>query len=113
VDDRAPTVSDLVARFQLRRRATTDAFRAGVRLARTGVVTVTSVAPESVHAEVRDPSVLAVELYVDNGSLVGQCPCLAAAHSVCRHQVAVAHAVWVERRRHPGRNRSTAPDDQS
>lgn len=96
--DRAPSVSDLVARFQLRRRASTEAFRSGVRIARTGCVTITGIEPRVVSADVRDPSTLHVELYVDNDSLVGRCPCPAAVHSVCRHQVAVAHAVWVSRR---------------
>jgi uncharacterized Zn finger protein len=99
VDDRAPTVSDLVARFQLRRRAPTEAFRTGVRLARTGVVNIASLEPDRVRAEVHDPDPLPVELYVEQGSLVGRCPCPAAAHSVCRHQVAVAHALWESRRR--------------
>jgi uncharacterized Zn finger protein len=100
VDDRAPTVSDLVARFQLRRRAPTEAFRAGVSLARSGLVDIAALEPDLVRAEVRDPNPLDVELYVEHGALVGRCPCPAAAHSVCRHQVAVAHALWVNRRRY-------------
>jgi uncharacterized Zn finger protein len=103
LEDQAPTVSYLVARFQLRRRAPTEAFRAGVGLARSGFVSIASIAADQVHAEVRDPSPLAVDLYVERGSLVGRCPCPAATHSVCRHQVAVAHAVWANRRhRAPG-----------
>lgn len=93
------TVSQLIARFQLRRRASTDAFHTGVRLATWGDVTVMSVTPDLVHGQVRDPSVLHVQLYVDNGALVGRCPCPAATHSVCWHQVAVAHAVWTDLRR--------------
>lgn len=100
MDDRAPTVSDLVARFQLRRRAPTEAFRSGVRLARTSAVTIAGIEPALVRAEVHDPNPLPVELYVEHGSLVGRCPCPAAAHSVCRHQVAVAHALWADRRRY-------------
>jgi uncharacterized Zn finger protein len=96
----ATTVNGLVARFQLRRRAPTDAFRAGVKLARVGAVNILSLAPTAVRAEVRDAGLLAVELHVDRGSLVGHCRCAAASHSVCRHQVAVAHAVWADRRRY-------------
>jgi uncharacterized Zn finger protein len=113
VDDRAPSVGDLVARFQLRRRASTEAFRTGVRLVRSGDVTVISVAAESVHAEVRDRSLLAVELYVDDSSLVGRCPCSAAEHGICGHQVAVAHAVWVDLRRHRGRGVGDTQDERS
>ena len=102
MNDQAPTVSDLVARFQLRRRASTEAFRAGVRLARCGDVTVGDIAPNGVSAEVRDPHPMRVELHVESGALVGNCPCSVAAHGVCRHQVAVAHSIWVSLRRYPG-----------
>jgi uncharacterized Zn finger protein len=98
MDDQVPTVSDLVARFQLRRRASTEAFRTGVRIARTGFVRITGLTSDQVQAQVRDPNPLQVELQVEHGALVGRCPCAAAVHSVCRHQVAVAHAVWAERR---------------
>jgi uncharacterized Zn finger protein len=101
VDDQAPTVSELVAHFQLRCRASTEAFSAGVRLARTGFVSITGLAGDRVHAEVRDPNPLHVELHVELGSLIGHCPCAAAEHSVCRHQVAVAHTVWAEQRNLP------------
>jgi uncharacterized Zn finger protein len=109
----AVSVSDLVARFQLRRRASTQAFRSGVRLQRTGFVTVADVAPDLVRAKVRDPSPLQVELRVEGGSLVGRCPCPAAAHSVCRHQVAVAHAMWVGQRRRPDRSFRNAQGNPS
>lgn len=97
---RATSVSGLVARFQLRRRAPTDAFRAGVKLARLGAVKILDLSATQVRAAVRDTRLLAVELRVEKGSLVGHCPCPAASHSVCRHQVAVAHAVWIDRRRY-------------
>lgn len=103
MDDRAATVSDLVARFQLRRRASTEAFRTGVRLARSGFVTLADVTEDEVRAEVRDPQPLSVGLYIEHGSLVGRCPCAAAVHSVCPHQVAVAHQLWVHNRRYPRR----------
>jgi uncharacterized Zn finger protein len=110
VDDQAPTVGDLVARFQLRRRAPTEAFRTGVRLARSGLVSIATIASDRVQAEVRDPNPLAVDLYVEHGTLVGHCPCPAATHSVCRHQVAVAHAVWASRR-HRAQDGEAAPRD--
>jgi uncharacterized Zn finger protein len=100
VDDRPTTVSDLVARFQLRRRASTETFRTGVRLARSGLVTLADVTAEEVRAEVCDPAPLSVKLYVELGSLAGRCPCPAGVHTVCPHQVAVAHHLWVRNRRH-------------
>ena len=106
-------ITDLIARFQLRRRASTEAFRSGVRLARTGVVELVDVTADRVRADVRDPEPLRVELGVDNASLVGQCPCTAAVDSVCRHEVAVAHAVWVHLRRHAGRAVGDPPEDVS
>ena len=102
MENRAPSVGELVARFQLRRRASTDAFHDGVRLARSGLVTITAVAPDLVTADVRDSRPLQVALSVEAGSLVGRCPCPAATHSICRHQVAVAHKLWVSRRRYRG-----------
>lgn len=101
-----PTVSDLVRTFQLRRRASTESFRAGVQLARTGVVTVAEVSDELVRADVSDPAPLPVELYVEDTTLVGRCPCQVAAQGICPHQVAVAHTLWVSgRTQSPGRTR--------
>jgi uncharacterized Zn finger protein len=96
-----PTVSHLVARFQLRRRASSEAFAAGVRLARLGGVSLEDVAADEVTATVRDPEPLLVRIVVDDNGLVGICPCDAGEASVCRHQVAAAHALWVRNRRHP------------
>jgi uncharacterized Zn finger protein len=90
-----PTVPELVARFDLRRQASTDAFHAGVRLARTGRVSVTNVPSHRVCGVVREHEELSVELYVEDGTLVGRCPCPTAARRVCRHVVALAHAVWI------------------
>jgi uncharacterized Zn finger protein len=98
VQDGMTTVSNLIARFQRRSRAPTDAFHAGVRLAQAGCVQLATVADEQVRAEVRDPSPLTVELHVEGGSLVGSCPCPDSDSDVCRHQVAVAHAVWADMR---------------
>jgi uncharacterized Zn finger protein len=99
----APTVSRLVARYQLRRRADSDAFAEGIRLARHNAVTLELFAPSEVTASVRDPEPLQVRIAVDGDQLVGSCPCEIAAERICRHQVAVAHAVWVRDRRRYGR----------
>lgn len=93
------TVSDLVARFQLRRRAASDTFAAGVRLARLGAVTIDLIAPGELVATVNDPDPLSVRLTIENGALHGTCPCETAEDQVCRHQVAAAHALWVRDRR--------------
>ena len=98
----APTVSRLVARYQLRRRADTDAFAAGIRLARQGAVTLELHSPDEVRGVVQDPAPFAVRIVVDGDQLVGTCPCEEPGR-ICRHQVAVAHAVWVQDRRRFGR----------
>jgi uncharacterized Zn finger protein len=95
----AGTVSDLIARFQLRRRAASDAFAAGVRLARQGDVSLDTVADLEVAGTVQDAQPFFVRIVVDEEGLVGVCPCDAADGSVCRHQVAVAHALWARHRR--------------
>lgn len=93
------TVSGLIARFALRRRATTPAFAEGVRLARLGAVALDQVSPGEVRAQVDDGDTRAVRLFATNGSLRGECSCRAGEDSPCRHQVAVAHVVWVRDRR--------------
>jgi hypothetical protein len=90
----APTVPDLVARFALRQRATTDAFSYGVWLASVGAVLLGEPSDGRVSAMVRDPGPLAVTLVADDEILRGECECQDESLSVCRHQVAVAHAVW-------------------
>jgi uncharacterized Zn finger protein len=96
----APTVSHLVARYQLRRRADTDAFTAGIHLARHGAVTLELIAPSEVVAQVRDPEPLLVRIVADGDQLVGTCPCEVATDRICRHQVATAHALWARDRRY-------------
>lgn len=93
------TVSGLVARFALRRRATTTAFTEGVRLARLGAVSLDQVSPGEVRAQVRDGEDLAVRLFATDGHLHGECTCQTGQDSPCRHQVALAHVVWVRDRR--------------
>jgi uncharacterized Zn finger protein len=98
-----------VARYQLRRRADTDSFTYGIRMARRDAVTFELIAPNEVKAQVRDPETdaepLAVRIVVDGSELAGACPCDVAAERICWHQVAVAHALWARDRRRYGRIR--------
>jgi uncharacterized Zn finger protein len=55
-----------------------------------------------VRAHVQDGDLLEVRVFAADGHLGGECTCPAAAEPPCRHQVAVAHAVWV-RDRHRSR----------
>jgi uncharacterized Zn finger protein len=93
-------VDALVARFDVRRRAVTGEFAAGVRLARQDAVALISEDGDKVVACVRDPDPLAVELRVEDGELAGSCTCAQAATRACRHLVAVEHLLWVRRRQH-------------
>jgi uncharacterized Zn finger protein len=89
-----PTVDELVARFHLRRNASTDAFHGGVRLARARRVSVIDADADRVAAQVYDDHNHVVELRVERGDLVAHCSC-SAATDVCRHAVAVAHLLWM------------------
>ena len=93
------TVSHLVARFQLRRRAPSDSFASGVRLARLGAVTIDLIAPGELRATVKDAVSLPVRIVVDGEKLAGTCPCETAKTRICCHQVAATHALWVHDRR--------------
>jgi uncharacterized Zn finger protein len=93
---RSPTVLDLVGTFQLRRQASTEAFRDGISLARSGSVHVSDIADDSVTGEVLDPKPIPVEITLDGDALRGRCQCRDSEHGVCRHLVAIAHTVWVD-----------------
>jgi uncharacterized Zn finger protein len=93
------TVSALIARFALRRRANTSAFNQGVRLARIGAVTLDQISPGEIRAHVQDGDDLAVRVFAVDDQLLGECPCAFGEPVPCRHQVAVAHVVWVRDRR--------------
>lgn len=98
VAEASVTVADLVARFALRSRASTESFHAGVRLARSGKVTLISVTNAELSAIVSDPQPLEVALHTsDAGELAGRCACGVSFGTVCRHQVAAAHALWAGR----------------
>lgn len=66
-------------------------------------VTLELIAPSEVTATVRDPEPLPVRIAVEGDQLVGTCPCEIAAERICRHPVAIAHAVWARDRRQFGR----------
>jgi uncharacterized Zn finger protein len=93
------TVSGLVGQFQLRRRASTEDFAAGVQLAQRGAVTLDVVTPDRVTAQVVESEPLAVEIRAVGDWLEGSCPCPAGESTVCRHQVAAAHVLWMHIRR--------------
>jgi uncharacterized Zn finger protein len=93
------TVIGLVARFSLRRQATTIAFAEGVRLARLGAVTLDELSPGEVRGQVVDGESLSVRIFAAGGRLLGECPCSPDGHAPCRHQVALAHVVWIKGRR--------------
>jgi hypothetical protein len=38
-------------------------------------------------------------VFAADGHLLGECPCTPSEGPPCRHQVAVAHVVWVKGRR--------------
>ncbi|HET7530359.1 MAG TPA: hypothetical protein VFJ98_05310 [Mycobacteriales bacterium] len=96
---RQPTLAEQVARFQLRRRASTDAFAAGVRLARQGGVRLLDVTTTSATAVVDDATPAAVTLNAVGHLIEGTCDDDVCRGRVCRHQVAVAHELWVRQRR--------------
>lgn len=93
------TIEELVARFELRRRAVTRDFLAGTALAVDGRVRLLLVTADEVTAFVDDDPSREVVLRVDGGDLTGTCTCGAAPpHDACRHAVAAAHALWVHLR---------------
>ena len=99
-DQQLPTsVEELVARFELRRRAVTRDFLAGTALAADGRVRLLLVTAVEVTALVHDDPSREVALRVDGGDLTATCTCGAAPpHDACRHAVAAAHALWVHLR---------------
>jgi uncharacterized Zn finger protein len=90
----AGSLGQLIASFQLRRRAAPEAFQHGVRLANVGAVDILVESDRHLRAEVLDASLETVTLRVEDGALAGDCSCLRGASGICRHQVAAAHALW-------------------
>lgn len=93
------TVSELVARFALRRNADSGEFMAGVWLVSKGAVHLRHLSARALHAVVRDGTPQDVSIVAKGEHLVGDCSCGSAGGQVCRHQVAAAHAVWLQRPR--------------
>ena len=92
--EQAESVTSLVTRFVLRRRADVEAYKAGTRLAYSGAVELVRVEPSRVSAVVHDLTPFDVCLFVDGGQLASACICSSRLF-VCRHAVATAHALWL------------------
>lgn len=92
------TVLTLIARFTLRRHASSAEFLAGVFLVQQGAVYVRSVSARMLNAIVRDGASHSVSILVEGNDLVGDCSCGSRREQVCRHQVAAVHAVWLQHR---------------
>ena len=88
------TLGQLVAAFQLRRRASLDVLRHGVRLAHRGAVDILAETDRHLRAEVLDETLETVTIRVEEGTLAGDCSCPMGTSAICRHQVAAAHALW-------------------
>jgi len=90
------TLLQLVARFALRRNASSAEFVAGVVLVRQGAVRLRSVSVSVLRAVVRDGTPQTVSIVADGDKLVGDCSCGAVTGQICRHQVAAVHALWLQ-----------------
>lgn len=89
------SVTALVTRFALRSRADKQAYDEGTRLAEVGSVRFVNAGEFDVSAVVRDgSSSFDVSLAAQGDALVGGCTC-SARRAVCRHAVALAHAIWL------------------
>jgi uncharacterized Zn finger protein len=93
------TLSELIARFALRRRANSAEFMAGIWLVRQGAVYVRSASSRVLHAVVRDGASQTVSIIARGEDLHGDCSCSTGSGQVCRHQVAAAHAYWLQQSR--------------
>lgn len=90
------TVSELIARFALRRNADSAEFVAGVWLVQQGAVYVRSLSARVLRAVVRDGAPQTVSIIAEGGNLIGGCTCGSRQEQVCRHQVAAVHAIWLQ-----------------
>ena len=88
------TLGELIAAFQLRRRASPEAFNEGVRLSDTGAVDIIDQTERYARAEVLDAVLETVTVRAERGAIAGDCSCVAGTSAICRHQVAAAHALW-------------------
>jgi uncharacterized Zn finger protein len=69
---------------------------AGVWLVSVGAVQMRHLSARMLQAFVRDGTTEAVSIIAKGESLIGECSCGSAQGDVCRHQVAVAHAAWLQ-----------------
>ena len=90
------SVIALIARFALRRQASSSEFMAGVWLVSTGAVHLRQMSARMLQALVSDGTTLAVSIVAEGDDLVGECSCGSVRGEVCRHQVAAAHAAWLQ-----------------
>lgn len=90
------TLVTLIARFTLRRQASSAEFVAGVWLVSAGAVQLRQLSARMLQAFVRDGETQAVSILVEDGTLIGECSCGSAREAVCRHQVAATHAAWLQ-----------------
>jgi uncharacterized Zn finger protein len=90
------TVAELIARYALRRHASSAEFMAGLWLVRRGAVRLQSMSSRALRAVVSDGASQTVSIVAEGDHLVGDCSCGSAAAQVCRHQVAAAHVVWLQ-----------------
>ena len=86
----------LIARFTLRRQATSSEFMAGLWLVSAGAVQLRQFSARVLQAFVRDGTTQAVSITAEGEDLIGECTCGCAQGEVCRHQVAATHAAWLQ-----------------
>ncbi len=86
----------LIARFALRRQASSSEFMAGVCLVSGGAVHLRHKSARMLQALVRDGATQDVSILAEGDDLVGQCSCGSGPGEVCRHQVAATHAAWLQ-----------------
>ena len=90
------TLVQFIARFTLRRQATSAEFMAGLWLVSAGAVQLRTFSTRMLQALVRDGATQSVLITTEGETLVGECSCGCAKGEVCRHQVAATHAAWLQ-----------------
>jgi len=89
------TLVQFIARFTLRRQASSAEFMAGVMLVTSGAVRLRQLSARVLEALVHDNEMQAVSIVAEDGHLVARCTCGSNGDDVCRHQVAATHAAWL------------------
>jgi len=90
------TLVQFIARFTLRRQATSSEFMAGLWLVSAGAVQLRTFSARMLQALVRDGTTQSVSITAEGETFVGKCSCGCARDEVCRHQVAATHAAWLQ-----------------